>query len=153
MNIHHYLDEIKRKMGLASPDDTFEFDENGRVEKRPLFKKLFLSLVIILVAGLSFGLGKLSNLNQSSGIKIEYTDLDNPEEKQAFNGASSQTASVINAVMVSDENVVVSSKGTKYHYPYCSGAKQISETNKVVFASAQAAEAAGYTLAANCKPK
>lgn len=47
--------------------------------------------------------------------------------------------------------VVVSKNGTKYHLPTCPGAKQISDKNKISFPSFEAAEAAGYTKAANCK--
>jgi len=47
--------------------------------------------------------------------------------------------------------VVASKNGSKYHLPSCSGAKQINEVNKIVFASAEEARAAGYTPAANCK--
>jgi hypothetical protein len=47
--------------------------------------------------------------------------------------------------------VVASKNGTKYHYPWCAGAKQIAEKNKISFPSIEAARAAGYTPAANCK--
>ena len=45
---------------------------------------------------------------------------------------------------------VASKNGTKYYLPNCSGAKRISETNKVWFATAAVAVAEGYTPAANC---
>ncbi len=54
---------------------------------------------------------------------------------------------------LTSQSVVASSKGTKYHYLNCPGAKQISEANKITFTSAKEAEAAGYTRAANCKPQ
>lgn len=52
----------------------------------------------------------------------------------------------------SDPRVVASksSSSKKYHHVWCAGAKQIKESNKVWFASAQAAQAAGYSLAGNC---
>jgi len=43
-----------------------------------------------------------------------------------------------------------SSSSKKYHYTWCPGAKKIKPENQVWFDSAQAAQAAGYTLAANC---
>jgi hypothetical protein len=46
--------------------------------------------------------------------------------------------------------VVASSGGTKYYTPHCPGADRISETNKVWFISAEAAETAGYSAAPNC---
>ncbi|MEN9920815.1 MAG: Metal binding domain of Ada, partial [Candidatus Parcubacteria bacterium] len=46
--------------------------------------------------------------------------------------------------------VVASKTGSKYHLPTCPGAKQIKPENLVSFATASAAQAAGYTPAANC---
>ncbi len=45
---------------------------------------------------------------------------------------------------------VASKNGTKYHLPWCGGAKRILEQNKVWFATKQEAVAAGYAPAANC---
>lgn len=50
------------------------------------------------------------------------------------------------------ERVVASVNGTKYHYPWCPGASQIKEQNKIVFESVIEAQAAGFVLAGNCKP-
>jgi hypothetical protein len=54
----------------------------------------------------------------------------------------------------SDTRVVVSKSSTskKYHHPWCAGAKQIKEANRLWFASPAEAQAAGYTLAGNCTP-
>jgi len=46
---------------------------------------------------------------------------------------------------------VASMSGTKYYPADCAGASRISPANKISFASADAAEAAGYSRAANCK--
>jgi len=46
---------------------------------------------------------------------------------------------------------VASKNGTKYHFPWCSGAKSISEVNKIWFNSVEEARASGYAPAANCK--
>ncbi len=45
---------------------------------------------------------------------------------------------------------VASKSGTKYHRSDCPGATQIKPENLIHFATAAAAEAAGYTPAANC---
>lgn len=52
-----------------------------------------------------------------------------------------------------DPRVVASktSSSKKYHHPWCSSANRIKEANRLWFPTAQAAQAAGYTLAANCK--
>ena len=50
-----------------------------------------------------------------------------------------------------NERVVASVNSDKYHYLSCPGAQQINEENKVFFNSATAAQAAGLTLAGNCR--
>ncbi|MEK7638369.1 MAG: hypothetical protein AAB375_03020 [Patescibacteria group bacterium] len=51
-----------------------------------------------------------------------------------------------------DPRVVASksSKTKKYHHPWCAGATQIKEANRLWFSTALAAQQAGYTLAGNC---
>lgn len=120
------------------------YDKEGRIERFPLFQKLFVSFTIILVALLAFGIGRLSVVGEREPVRIEY---------DASIIQANQTANVINAVVGGNESVVVSKNGVRYHYPHCSGAKQIKEENKIVFATPAAAEAAGYTLAANCQPR
>lgn len=120
--------------------------KDGGMKPDGLWRKVFLALVIMLVALLSFGLGRLSAVGKSKPIKIEYDSslsIESPIQK-------SQTAGVINA---RGEGIVASRNGSKYHYPHCAGAKQIKEENKITFDSKEAAESSGYTLAANCKPK
>lgn len=123
------------------------YDKDGRIERFPLLQKLFLSLTIILIALLSFGIGRLSVVGNREPIKIEY----DPNLTEWSTPSVDQTASVINAVK--EGGVITSKNGARYHYPYCSGAKQIKEENKIIFATVAAAEAAGYSLAANCKPR
>lgn len=137
-----------------SVSEIIPFDKDGQVERFPLFKRLFLALVIVLVASLSFGLGRLSGMGgREGGVKIEY---DPALEGQAV-GATSRTSQAAGAShalpLAGGGEVVVSKNGARYHFPHCAGAKQIKEENKVVFPSPAAAEAAGYTLAANCKPR
>ena len=123
------------------------YDKDGRIDRFSLFQKLFLSVTIILIALLSFGIGKLSVAGNREPIKIEY----DPNLTEWSTPSVDQAASVINAVK--EGEVITSKNGARYHYPWCSGAKQIKEENKIVFATVAAAEAAGYTLAANCKPR
>jgi hypothetical protein len=132
------------------------FDKEGNTERFPLLNRLFLALVIILTASLSFGLGRLSVAGDGEPIRLEY-DQALVQNSPNIPGAA-QTASAIqgagNAASPTAKagEVITSSKGTKYHYPHCSGAKQIKADNRIIFPSAAAAEAAGYALAANCKP-
>lgn len=131
--------------------ETFELDEAGEVVRFPLFRRLFLSLVIILVATLSFGLGRLSSGQKREGVRLEYNPqltTDNLQPANAIQAIKSSSTNIIKA-----GEVVASKNGTKYHYAHCSGAKRILDANRIIFASFQAAEASGYTLAANCRPQ
>lgn len=146
MSIREFWQRIKP---LLPNEETVSFDREGRVEGARHWEKLFLAALIVLVSTLSFGLGRLSVGEKRAGVTIEY----DPE----LAGVSSQSK-VAGASTASEQTsaagqVVGSSKGSKYHYPHCPGAKQISEKNKIVFSSAAAAEASGYTLAANCKAR
>ncbi len=53
-----------------------------------------------------------------------------------------------------DTRVVVSkaSSSKKYHYSWCPGATKIKPENQQWFPTAEAAQAAGYTIAGNCTP-
>lgn len=95
-------------------------------------------IALILAAGGSFGLGMLyeRDMGQGSDFSIEYS--------------ATQPAAVAAAVAESGA-YVASRNGTKYHLPTCSGARTISEENKISFATKEEAEAAGYEPAANCK--
>ena len=46
--------------------------------------------------------------------------------------------------------VADNTRSRKYHLPHCSGYNQINLENRVEFASAAEAEAAGYRRARNC---
>ena len=122
--------------------ETVNFDKEGRVVRFPWLKHIFLSLVIILVAFLSFGIGKLSS-EDTKQITIQGEGLDGTGDNSiSLNKSSAQD---------STGGVFASSKGTKYYYPRCSNT--ISLTNKITFPTPKDAESAGYTLASNCKPK
>lgn len=146
-----------------SLSETVSYDKDGHIERFPLFKKFFLSITIILVAGLSFGIGRLSVVGKREAVRIEYNPEMSNDKLLISNEipkTNSQTANVINATKKpvpleapSSNGVVASKNGTKYHYSYCPGVKQIKEENKIIFATPAAAQAAGYTLAANCKPR
>lgn len=143
--------------------------------------KVFIALVVILVGIGSFGLGRLSKIEiLKRGISIEAPaavveslegqnkalnrglETTNPVSRQTnnqnatINGAVINNAAVISPAQKTESiqsggQVVASKSGTKYHFPWCSGAKTISEKNKIWFDSPEAARVAGYTPAANCK--
>lgn len=114
---------------------------------------LFYSVLLVLIAVGSFGLGRLS----VSSTKVP--------EKPLFLKENITPASVVSAVPdtvastttkaevppVSKSTAVVGSKsGTKYHLPDCPGAKRIKPANLISFETVSAAKAAGYTPASNC---
>ena len=132
-------------------EEVIEFDEKGEAVRFPLFRKLFLGMVIVLVALLAFGIGRLSVVGKREPVQIEY-DPELANQTSVVNFAQTQTASVISATQ-SKVSVVASKNSDKYHFSHCAGAKQIKEENKIVFQTVENAEAAGYTLAANCSAR
>ena len=116
---------------------------------------LFLGLILVLVASGSFGLGRLSKIESSkTPIRIE-NGIEFPEGAvtQATQATSkTMEASIVDSAPSQESGQFVASKsGTKYHYPWCSGAKTISPANKIYFNTKAEAEAQGYTPASNCK--
>ena len=102
----------------------------------------YLALVLILVILLAFGLGRLSRLEQPKfPIKIQQIEQAN------------NTNNVTTNVTTQNNNgqVVGSKQGSKYHFPWCSGAKRIKPENLVTFATIEKARVAGYEPAANCE--
>lgn len=112
-------------------------------------QELFVAFIIILVGFGSFGLGRIS----SDGVKRDGVKIVMPNINT---GANTQTATLNmvtgESVAIYESGEVVASKsGSKYHFPWCSGAKRIKEENKIKFPSIKDARTAGYEPAKNCK--
>ncbi len=118
--------------------ETFNLDKEGNVKNLSLFRAFFIAIVISLVALLSFGIGRLT-ATPREGVKINF----DPEVLESSKTTVSRTPLA--------GEVTASSQGTRYYYSHCKN--NISEKNKVSFATVSLAEEAGYTLALNCKPK
>lgn len=113
------------------------------------FKRLFeddsffFSVVIVLVAVSSFGLGRLSLGTQAQShaaspvLLRQETELSRADSQSQGEGTETQA-------------YVASKNGVRYHALWCPGAQQIKEANRIYFASTHDAEAAGYTPAQNC---
>ena len=140
-------------------------------------REIYTILLIIAVGAGSFGLGRLSKLDEGkSPIRIEQSitaqtasalsssppqvrrGADLPAEAPARvqrAGGSAQAGGGVGGASspspVGGGQLVASKTGAKYHFPWCSGAQRISETNKVWFDSVEEARKAGYTPASNCK--
>lgn len=118
--------------------------------------KYFVPVIIILVAIIGFSLGRISGL-QEKREPVRVLNNSSPKVTGEVLGDSTSPPNPSPRIgegspATSESGTVVASKnGTKYHYPWCAGAKQISEKNKISFSSIEAARAAGYTPAANCK--
>ncbi len=117
--------------------ETFEFDNRGEVIKYGWFRPYFVATVIVLVALLSFGVGRMTGTNRE-GVEINFDPNTLGSVETKLQASTSKAGSVTASV-----------NGTKYYYSHCGN--NIAEKNRVTFASAIMAEEAGYTLAANCK--
>ena len=115
----------------------------GKINKQDFF----LAAVILMVGFASFGLGRLSMLYQ----KREGVTITPSLSSVALGHLPLAKGEVMEGVVNPGGFVVASKTGTKYHFPWCGGASQISEKNKVIFASVEEARKAGYTPASNCK--
>ncbi len=129
--------------------------EQVKAKIKPIENDLILVIVIILVALISFGLGRLSKIREN---KTPIT-VDSSTALGAGNAVSNVSGALSDAELstnspklgVGEKLYVASKSGTKYHYPWCSGATNIKEENKIWFSSKEEAEKAGYSPASNCK--
>lgn len=127
----------------------------------------WLLSIILLVAMLSFLLGRISKIGESKeGVRVTNNSPLAPLPAGSVGGLkqergtaqtpvsvtqSGQAAAVVNSDVGGKIEVVGSKNGTKYHLPSCPGAKQISEKNLIKFESIEEARSRGYTPASNCK--
>jgi Metal binding domain of Ada len=117
---------------------------------------IFYSVLLILVAVASFGLGRLSvSAGKSPEKPLITKEILTPAAAiEAVSPASTTKATADPSSPPVKQNqsatVVGSKTGTKYHLPDCPGAKRIKPANLITFDSIAAAKAAGYTPASNC---
>lgn len=112
---------------------------------KPHGNDIAIALIIIFTALISFGLGRLSKIREN---KTPITVMNMiPAKISAGDTATPKS----NSVAQKTGSLVASKKGSKYHYPWCSGALRIKDSNKIWFSSAKEARLAGYTPAKNCK--
>ena len=128
----------------------------------PQAEALYVVLLIILGSGSAYFAGDIAQKIEGKA-KVRWGQVDIAQaEKEAKKATSLITAQRITALKkaptrtnasanVAKGKVVASKRGSKYHYPWCSGAKRMSEKNKIWFATIEAARQAGYTPAKNCK--
>lgn len=122
--------------------------------------KNILTVVILILVGLSsFGLGRLSKLNNSGGLKIEYAKpleanvasaplVPTPKSKPAITTTVTPKKPL---VPVTAKTFFASNRGSKYYSIGCGGGKTIKQENRIYFATEEEAEKAGYELSVSCK--
>jgi|SRR3989338_10266848 len=94
-----------------------------------------LIAIVFLVAIASYGLGRLSALEDSKPL-VSITQAPVAATPRA----------------IAPGGLFVASRGgSAYYYPWCAGASKIAPVNQVWFASETAARNAGYAPAKNCK--
>ncbi|MFA5987904.1 MAG: hypothetical protein WC797_04640 [Candidatus Paceibacterota bacterium] len=112
---------------------------------------ILTSLMIVLVGIGGFGIGRLS-MQENGNQDARILSASVAESGATYGGDSSVGQPTFEVPTLEEGGQVVASKsGTKYHAPWCSGAKSIKEENKIYFDTIEAARAARYTPAANCK--
>lgn len=104
---------------------------------------LFIAILVVLVALSAFGLGRQS---------VSTTVAEKAPQSQILENKQTVKTNQVKAHALSSSTIryVASKNSDKYHLPWCSGAKRITEENKIYFASQTEAKESGYTPAANC---
>jgi hypothetical protein len=140
----------------------------GKIGLPKLSDGLLTVITVVLASSASFGLGMLAERSiagEGGGVKIQGVPAGAFSAAAALapipKASKSSNVSVKSKSTAKEEPTgtataetgvyVASKKGTKYHLPTCSGAKTMSEENKIWFTTKEEAEAAGYMPAANCK--
>lgn len=133
--------------------EVYSFDESGHIVRFSFVRKFFLGLVIVLVALLAFGIGRLSVEGKREPVRIVNNSqfpISNLQSNSNDSMNNENSMKIANSQIENLASVYASSKGTKYYYSHCRST--VSEKNKVIFATAEMAESAGYTLSATCRP-
>lgn len=108
---------------------------------------VLLSALIIAVSSVSFFLGRVSVEHQIPPVFVS----DTPQEAQLVSIELNNEKQSTSTPLPEPASYVASKSGTKYHLPWCPGAKQIKNSNKIYFKTKEEAEKAGYGPASNCK--
>ena len=108
-----------------------------------------MTLVVLLVGVVSFGLGRHSVAPLANPAANQFAEQQ-AAVPAAIPAATTTTLPETAVGETTPTQYVGSRNSDKYHLPWCSGAKRIAAENRVTFASEAAAREAGYSPAANC---
>ncbi len=100
-----------------------------------VFVEWGIALIVLCVALVSFGLGRLS-FTETVTSPVNIIDASIPAH--------------IPGIPMGGQ-LVAARSGSTYYYPWCAGAAKITPQNQRWFASEGAAQTAGYRPAKNCK--
>ena len=110
--------------------------------------KLFYGFLTLFFGLISFLLGYQAANSSVPAVPIKTAIVEQNMPKTEVEAVT--VAPTKKEIATTGGEFVASRSGTRYHALSCPGAKQIKEENKIFFASAISAEAAGYKRAANC---
>ena len=108
---------------------------------------VYSALLVIVVGCAAFGLGKLSE----EPVEVEAVAIEHPFPAPELQIGGEEDIVQIGSMQPENGQFVASRSGSKYHFPWCPGAQQMKDSNKIWFATKEDAEKAGYEPAANCK--
>ena len=113
---------------------------------------VFVALLMVFVSFASFGLGRLSALQEKkTPIRIEQTAAVIMSDGVLDTEMTASEKQSTEKTVSPGGSFVGSKNGNTYHFPWCSGATRIKNENKIWFNTKADAEAAGYRPAGNCK--
>ncbi|MBA3550727.1 hypothetical protein H0W32_00780 [Patescibacteria group bacterium] len=118
--------------------------------KYAFLAKIFIPSLIILINCSLFGGWKLLELQKARKPAFLDTSAVVLRSSNIPNDDILKTPAATTTVQMTGK-YVASRGGTTYHLPTCSGAKRISEKNKIYFHNKEEAERFGYKPAKNCK--
>lgn len=112
-----------------------------------------LVIGIILIALISFGLGRLTSPGL---VKESVVEIEEPADSQpaAISSQFTATTTEKESLQTTDSQkglIVASKNGKYYHWPWSSWAKRIKPENQIWFKNEGEAQVAGYKPASNFK--
>ncbi len=120
------------------------------INKITLFVKdnqndMILIIGVILISLISFGAGRLTRQPIEDGPELTINTVQDAARKTSTEITNENLKQEVPKIQI------IGNKNSKlYHYPWCSGAKNMKEENKVFFNSIEEAKKAGYKPASNC---
>lgn|SRR3989344_5633185 len=115
-------------------------------------KAFYITLLIIMVSGSSFGLGRLSKtLVSMEPVRIEYEAQSLVANATQIGPKAGLPAETSASAGDSATGLFVASRRGKKYYPIkCSAASTLKEDNKIFFNTEAEAQSAGYTISSSC---